>query len=677
MDDGELERLVDEAVEVLAMGLGSPSWIDGESVRRDFVAWFGRCGLDRYAKDLGAVTWRRGLIPGTQVTALWRRRLREGIDSPSNIAAASELRALIDRLSPAVLPAPKDGASLDTGLSMSLPTLPEPTGGDLIDFRSGTFTGPVVGVQHVSNTYGAPPPSGAQPGLLDWPLAKDVEPRTHGVRPTRRMKGLPALPPYVGRDQDRMANWALEQARSEGGLVIVLGQAYSGKSRTALAAMAQVLPEYRVFAPAQHEDLRKLPAQLKGRTERCVVWLDDLDVHLGSGGLEPRLLGQLTEVEAVVLATMREEAYAKYARRTSAQGRLLGLAQLVELPRAWGPAERKRAEETGDSRLIEAARESGTMGVATYLAIGPRLWNDWQLAPNRERHPRAHALVRAAVDLARCGLKGPLPQDLLVTVHEGYGIAGLERESLEDAWEWAGRKRYGVLHMLSCGEGEQGRFGDVLPYFVHTAEQDEGFPPVAGWVWGHALDAARANPATYDVEKVVAGARTAYMREAEAGDAWAMHARRSRTSRARTAQTKWSRARRWPRQALLHPRARPELAMSHASCGIALDALDVRAPRRDVRRTLRNPHANGGHHGSTLIRQGPRNQRRPLPDGVARRGEARTRLPGMEGGRGSPGTMPCYGSDPRHGGGRPAACPHGAADQGGARCRRRYRRSLS
>lgn len=111
-----------------------------------------------------------------------------------------------------------------------------------------------------------------------------------------------------------------------------------------------------------------------------------------------------------------------------------------------------------------------------------------------------------------------------MTVHEGYGIAGLERESLQDAWEWAGRKRYGVLRMLSCSEGEQGRFGDVLPYFVHTAEQDEGFPTVAGWVWGHALDAARANPAVYDVENVVTGARTEYLREAEARDASAMHA---------------------------------------------------------------------------------------------------------------------------------------------------------
>ncbi|MFG2783388.1 hypothetical protein ACGFY7_36865 [Streptomyces prunicolor] len=522
VDDGELERLLDEAVEVLDLGLRSPEW---GTVQGEFLAWFGRRELDvpmQGIRGVGSLEWR----PLSEaLTTRWRGQLREGIGWPTDIAAADELRALIDRLSRSVLRRPESGDLPGIDPQMSL--LPEPTGRDLIDFRSGTFHGSVVGVQHVSNTYAGPPPGDAQPGPLDWPLAKDVEPRTYGVRPTRRVKGLPALPPYVGRDQDGTVNSALEQARLEGGLVVVLGPAYTGKSRTALAAMAQVVPEYRVFAPAQHEDLRKLPALLRGRAERCVVWLDDLDVHLGNGGLEPRLLGQLTEVEAVVLATMREEAYAKYARRTSAQGRLLGLAQLVELRRDWGPAERKRAEETSDPRLIEAARESGTVGVATYLAIGPRLWNDWQLAPNRERHPRAHALVRAAVDLARCGLKGPLPQDLLVTVHEGYGIAGLERESLEDAWEWAGRKRYGVLRMLTCSEREQRHFGDVLPYFVHTAEQaeqDEGFPPVAGWVWGHALEAARANPVTYDVESVAAGARAAYLREAEAGDGRAMYA---------------------------------------------------------------------------------------------------------------------------------------------------------
>ena len=523
MDDGELERLADEAVDVLVWGLGSPSWTDWVAVRAEFVVWFGRRGLDAYAQDLGTVNGGRGTSPSIAQMALWRRQLLEGIRRSSNPMATDELRALIGRFGPNAQLPPKDGALLDTGRSTSLPPLPEPTGRDLFDFRNGTFNGQVVGVQHVSNMYADPPPGDAQPAPLDWPLAKDVEPRTHGVRPTRRVKGLPALPRYVGRDRDGVVNSALEHARSEGGLVVVLGSEYVGKSRTALAAMAQVLPDHRVFVPTQNEDLRKLPALLRGRAERCVVWLDDLDAHLGSGGLEQRLLGQLTGLEAVVLATMRVEAYEKYVG-TSAQGRLLGEAQLVELPRAWGPAELKRAQETDDPRLTEAARESGAVGVATYLAVGPRLWNDWQLAPNRERHPRAYALVRAAVDLARCGLKGPLPQDLLVTVHEGYGIEGLERESLEDAWEWAGRKRYGVLSTLRRGAGEKGPFGDVLPYFVHTAEQDEGFPPVAEWVWGHALEEARANPATYDVETVAAGAREAYLREAETGDASAMHA---------------------------------------------------------------------------------------------------------------------------------------------------------
>lgn len=523
MDDGELERLADEAVDVLVWGLGSPSWTDWVAVRAEFVVWFARRGLDTYGQDLATVNGGRGTSPSIAQMALWRRQLLEGIRRSSNPMATDELRALIDRFGPNALLVPKDGTLLDTGQSTSLPPLPEPTGGDLLDFRSGTFNGQFVGVQHVSNTYGAPPPGDAQPGPLDWPLAKDIEPRTHGVRPTRRVKGLPALPPYVPRDQDGTVNSALEQAGSEGGLVVVLGPAYAGKSRTALAAMAQVLPDHRVFAPAQHEELRKLPALLRGRTERCVVWLDDLDDHLGTGGLEPRLLSQLTGLEAVVLATMREEAYEKYVG-TSAKGRLLSQAQLVELPRGWGPAELKRAGETEDPRLAEAARECGAVGVATYLAIGPRLWNDWQLAPNRERHPRAYALVRAAIDLARCGLKGPLPQDLLVTVHEEYGIEGLERESLGDAWEWAGQRRYGVLSTLRCSERENRPFADVLPYFVHTAEQDEMFPPVTGWVWGHALEEARANSAAYDVESVAAGARTAYLRAAEAGDAPAMHA---------------------------------------------------------------------------------------------------------------------------------------------------------
>ncbi|MFJ8136828.1 hypothetical protein [Streptomyces sp. NPDC096013] len=519
VDDGELERLVGMAAEVLA---GGPGTSDQGWDRADFVDWFERHGMYAVAREVGTAgpaTDRSG-----RGQAFWRNRLREAIRATPGSEKDDALRSLVSQLAPA--------------------SPPTPDSGDLFDFREGTFNGQVIGVQTVHNSYAVPAPDGTQPAAPAWLLAKDVEPLTHGVRPTRRMKGLPVLPPYVRRDQDDAINSAVGQARSESGLVVVLGQAYVGKSRAALAAMAQVLPGHRVFAPARNEDLRELPALLRGRAERCVIWLDDLDGHLGGRGLEPRLLSQLSALEAVVVATMRDEAYDKCVG-TSAHGRLLDLAQLVELPRTWSPAELERAERTGDPRLTEAVRESGTVGVATYLAIGQRLWNDWRRARNPQRHPRAHALVRAAVDLARCGLTGPLPRDLLVTVHDGYGIAGLERESLDDAWEWVGRRRYGSLRMMRCSDRETrpfedvlpyavrtaeqndretGPFGNVLPYFVHTAEQDDGFPAVAGWVWGQAVEAARADPSAHDVEGVVAGARAAYTGEAEAGDGSAMHA---------------------------------------------------------------------------------------------------------------------------------------------------------
>ena len=67
-----------------------------------------------------------------------------------------------------------------------------------------------------------------------------------------------------------------------------------------------------------------------------------------------------------------------------------------------------------DPRLVEAARRCGVEGVAAYLAVGPLLWEEWQRARRADRHPRGYALVRAAVDLARCGLRGPLAQNLLL-----------------------------------------------------------------------------------------------------------------------------------------------------------------------------------------------------------------------------------------------------------------------
>ncbi|MFF4270813.1 hypothetical protein [Streptomyces sp. NPDC001536] len=437
--------------------------------------------------------------------------------------AFAELQALASK--PSAAPGPRSvAAGRDIGIAVSGDRNTLATGdsvthvaGDHLDFRDATFHDQVIGVQHVRNTYETRP-GVPQPVVDDWPTAKDVEPLAHGVRPTRRGQGLPPLPPYVRRDADGAVRAALEQAGADGGLVVVLGEPFGGKTRTALEAAAEVLPDARVFAPARGEDLRALPAVLRGRLDPVVLWLDDLDTHLGDG-LEPRLLAQLTGQGVVVLATLREDAYDEC--RNTPRGRVLDLAHMVELPREWSEAERERAGRAGDARLTEAARRSGAEGVAAYLSVGPLLWEEWRRARRADRHPRGHALVRAAIDLARCGLQGPVSQDLLVKVHEADDDdvgAGVERESVDEALVWAAGKRHGALRMLRRSGM---RMWEAAPYLVETAAQDAGFPAVDASVWRCALEAARGD-AAYDFEVVARRAGEAFRSAADAGDSQAM-----------------------------------------------------------------------------------------------------------------------------------------------------------
>ncbi|MFJ9615791.1 tetratricopeptide repeat protein [Streptomyces noursei] len=386
----------------------------------------------------------------------------------------------------------------------------------------GTTHGPVIQANVISGITFTPSGfAGTLPNPESWPTAADLDPIALGVRPTHRIPG-PPLPPYVLRDRDHELDAALGQARADGGLVLLLGEPFAGKSRTALAALVRGPAGRRVFAPPRGTDLRGLPALLGHRPERYLIWLDDLDEHLGEGGLEPRLLAQLAALKAVVVATMREDAYD--ACRAQPGGRVLDLAHIVELAREWSPAERERlareAARSGDPRLTGAVSSSGPEGAAAYLALGPLLWDEWWRARRADRHPRGHALVRAALDLARCGLTGPLPVDLLLKVHEGYAdVTGMERESADDARAWAVERRYGLLRLLDRARGDTWR---AAPILVEAAGRHEELPDVPGPVWGCALEKARSD-AAYDYADIAAKAQVAFQRAADAGDTSALH----------------------------------------------------------------------------------------------------------------------------------------------------------
>ncbi|BDM66767.1 hypothetical protein HEK616_02540 [Streptomyces nigrescens] len=464
-----------------------------------------------------------------EVTARWQASLRSLLEQHPE--AAAELRALCEELAEeAAGEAAGEAADRLSDDSADGPA----TGPDshpvppVHNSITGGTQGHVIQATSINSlTFHASSLQGAPPDPDSWPRAEDVDPVALGVRPTHRIPALPQLPPYVLRDRDDALLAAVTRAREAGGLVLVLGEPFAGKSRTALEAMAQGLAGFRVFAPARGADLRGLPALLQGCAGRYVLWLDDLDGHLGDtggggGGLEPRLLAQLTALRVTVLATMREDAYDEH--RHAPHGRVLDLATVVELAREWSPAERARlahrAGRAGDPRLVDALCSSGPEGAAAYLTLGPLLWDEWWRARRADRHPRGHALVRAALDLARCGLPGPLPMDLLTKVHEGYAdVTGMDRESLADARAWATERRHGGLRLLVRGTGDTWR---VAPFLLEAAERHDTLPPVDGQIWGCALDVARADDA-YDYPAVAAAAREAFRRAAEAGDGTALH----------------------------------------------------------------------------------------------------------------------------------------------------------
>ncbi|MEW1678809.1 tetratricopeptide repeat protein [Streptomyces noursei] len=430
----------------------------------------------------------------------WEDRLRELLERDPD--AGEEVRRLVDGVPPAAV-AGRATAAHNT--------------------VSGSAHGPVVQAGAIGAvTFQTPGFSGTVPDPQSWPTAGDVDSIAFGVRPTHRVPGHPPLPPYVLRDCDHDLDAALGQARERGGLVLLLGEPFTGKTRTALAAMARGPAGRRVFAPAGGTDLRGLPTLLSARPERYVIWLDDLDEHLGDGGLEPRLLAQLVALRAVVVATMREDSYD--ACRARPGGRVLDVAHLVELAREWSPAERERvaqeAARTGDPRLIGVVSASGPEGAAAFLALGPLLRDEWWRARRADRHPRGHALVRAARDLARCGLTGPLPMDLLRKVQEGYAdVTGMERESVDDALAWATEPRHGLLPLLARGTGDTWL---AAPFHVEMVSPVLELPDVPSAVWGCALEMARADSA-YDYAEIAAKARIAFQRAADAGDTSALH----------------------------------------------------------------------------------------------------------------------------------------------------------
>ncbi|GGO47103.1 tetratricopeptide repeat protein [Streptomyces lasiicapitis] len=324
----------------------------------------------------------------------------------------------------------------------------------------------VIQAQSIGSvTFGAAQAGAPQRYLQDpdrWPLARDWDALAAGAHRARPGKDGSKLPPYVARDIDEELRERVREAAEEGGLVLVVGDSTAGKTRAAFEAIRELLPEYRVLAPPVGARLRPAPEALEACGHlRCVVWLDDLEQYLGPEGLEPEVLAEFVRLRVPVVATMRLKPYETFSAADeggAAQSwaglgaRVLRTAEVVDLDRLWSEGELARAGDCDDSRIADAVVHHGTYGIAEYMAAGPVVMQEWRRARRVCGHARGAALVTAAVDLSRAGLRGPYSRGLLVEVHERClaeaGGSVLRPEGLEEAFAWASGVRLGVTSPL-------------------------------------------------------------------------------------------------------------------------------------------------------------------------------------------------------------------------------------
>ncbi|MFB7273552.1 hypothetical protein [Streptomyces sp. NPDC056244] len=314
-----------------------------------------------------------------------------------------------------------------------------------------------------------------------WPLAGEWDALSAGAHRARPGVDGSRLPPYVSRDIDV----ALRERIAQGGLILVVGDSTAGKTRAAFEALRDVFPGHRVLVPPVGSSLRQVPDAVERSQSSSVVWLDDLEKYLVPEGLEPEVLTDLAQLGTPIVATMRLKAYETFTSEhdSGIGSQALRVAEVLDLHRLWSDTELAHAANCDDSRILDALAHHGLFGVAEYLAAGPALLQEWRRARSAPGHARGAALVAAAVDLTRTGLRGPWSRALLTELHEHHladaGGPVLRPESLDAAFAWASRIRYGVTSLLLPAQDDAG--GEWWAPFDYLVDQTDSEIPDQIW----------------------------------------------------------------------------------------------------------------------------------------------------------------------------------------------------
>jgi hypothetical protein len=247
----------------------------------------------------------------------------------------------------------------------------------------------------------------SKPGIL--PRVADVSPYEIGVSLSKYASKPTDRPPYWPREVDGQLRWALERER----FVLLVGDSKAGKSRTAFEAAAEVLGDCDLLVPkGDPGTLGKLFALDNSVQPHrpMLLWLDDLERYLDSGGLDLTLLNALAERQppVVILATItsrrRNDLLDTPGEASRVAKLVLQKASVIQL------SSRPSSSELQAVPDLYAHEDVGN-GIGETLVAAPELLRKY--LDGADSHPAGRALVEAAVDWRRTGLNQPIPESAL------------------------------------------------------------------------------------------------------------------------------------------------------------------------------------------------------------------------------------------------------------------------
>ncbi|MFG2712400.1 hypothetical protein ACGFX2_17880 [Streptomyces goshikiensis] len=329
---------------------------------------------------------------------------------------------------------------------------------------------------------------------------EEWNPRLLGVKPATEAPGSPGdLPLYIRRDHDRELRHTLREMKGTGGVLLLVGEPSSGKSRSAHEAVRAELPGWWLLRPRDAAELEGLARAGVRADPGLVLWLDDLDRHLsGRPALRAPALVRLLDPSApvIVVGALWPEQYDRHLhpdetddgpRAGEPPARdVLALAVTVDVPGEFSDCERERARElAGRDPRIAAAMRVSDFGVVQTLAGAPLLERRW-----RSGNPLGRALVDAAIDARRLGAPELVTPRFLRAAARGY-IGSAHWARTDERW-WETGLRYatetvdGTTAALSPRAGDAP--GSVVGYaladhLLHVGGRLRSFEDVPGTTW--------------------------------------------------------------------------------------------------------------------------------------------------------------------------------------------------